>query len=100
MAPTLSFRQYHPRTATSGNRARPNNVGMTLHPRGSFPKNGDANRYDELPEGRVQVELVDAAQELVGHRREVPLVPEDPLRKTQAIQPGPHPQRDGGDADE
>ena len=37
-APTLSLRQYQPRAATSGRRARPNTVGMILHPRGSFPR--------------------------------------------------------------
>ena len=61
---------------------------MTLHPIGSFPKSGDANRQDELPERRMQIELVLAVQVLVGHDREVLLVPEDPLRKTQMIEPG------------
>ena len=51
MAPTLSLRQYQPRRAASGKRARPNNVGMILHPRGSLPNREMPTAMMNFPRG-------------------------------------------------
>ena len=61
---------------------------------------GDADGYDELPEGWMKVELVDTLQVLVGHCREVPLIPQSTGWEAEMVQPGPHPKRDRADADE